>query len=120
MHHNHGVFNGIWSDMAIETTYMRYGHGQSGIICLTLRTETLKVWAYSLHACNTVINCLDHMRTLKSHRPESQNHHKEEKKARIKYDSEDRKVLRDKLELCIDPLNSEENAENLGNIVTEY
>ncbi len=24
MHHNAGIFNGIWTDMAIETTYMRY------------------------------------------------------------------------------------------------
>ena len=37
MHHNAGLFNGIWSDMAIETTFMRYGHGQSGIIGITLR-----------------------------------------------------------------------------------
>ena len=22
-----GLFNGIWTDMAIETTFMRYGHG---------------------------------------------------------------------------------------------
>ena len=32
MHHNAGLFNGIWSDMAIETIFMRYGHEQSGII----------------------------------------------------------------------------------------
>jgi len=30
MHHNTGLFNGLWSD--IETSFMRYGHGQSGII----------------------------------------------------------------------------------------
>ena len=56
MHHNAGLFNGIWSDMAIETTFMRYGHGhgQSGVIGITMRPETLKTWAYSLHACNTV------------------------------------------------------------------
>ena len=51
MHHNAGLFIGIWSDMAIETTFMRYGHGQSGIIGITLRPETLNTWAYSLHAC---------------------------------------------------------------------
>ena len=38
MHHNAGLFNGIWSDMAIETTSMRYGHGQSGIIGITVKT----------------------------------------------------------------------------------
>ena len=36
MHHIPGIFNGIWKDMAIETTYMRHGHGKSGIIGLTL------------------------------------------------------------------------------------
>ena len=26
MHHKAGMFNGIWSDMAIESTFMWYGH----------------------------------------------------------------------------------------------
>ena len=51
MHHNAGLFNGIWSDMAIETTFMRYGHGQSGIIGTILRPETLKTWAYRCILC---------------------------------------------------------------------
>lgn len=118
MHHNPGVFNGIWSDMAIETTNMRYGHGQSGIIGRKLKPETVKLWACSLHACNTVVSHLDLMRTKKQHRPESQTHHKEETKARVKCDSKDMKFLRDKLELCIDPLHSEENAEGPVNIIT--
>jgi hypothetical protein len=29
MHHLHGVWNGIWNDMYIETTFMRYGHSKS-------------------------------------------------------------------------------------------
>ena len=118
MHHNPGLFNGIWSDMAIETTFMRYGHGQSGIIRITLRPETLKTWAYSLHACNTVVSNLDAMRTQEKSEPTSQTHHKEEAKARIQTDAKDRKALRDKLEVCIDPLNTENNQEGLVNIVT--
>ena len=39
MHHTPGLFNGIWSDMAIETTYMRYGHGRKGIFGITLKPE---------------------------------------------------------------------------------
>ena len=42
MLHKPGIFNGIWSDMAIETTYMRYGHDHSGIIDLTMKPEVLK------------------------------------------------------------------------------
>ena len=42
MHHVPGLWNGIWSGMFIETTFMRYGHGPGGIIGITLRPETLK------------------------------------------------------------------------------
>ena len=80
IHHNPGLFNGIWSDMANETTFMRYGHEQSGIIGITLRPETVKTWAYSLHACNTLVSHLDAMRTQEQHKP-PQTHHKEETNA---------------------------------------
>jgi hypothetical protein len=40
---------GIWSDMYIETMFMRYGHRKGGIISITLQPETLKTWAFSLH-----------------------------------------------------------------------
>ena len=47
-------------------------------------------------------------------------HHKEEAKARVKTDTNDRKALRDKLEVCIDPLHPEENQQGLVNIVTGH
>ncbi|KAK5922319.1 hypothetical protein CgunFtcFv8_019592 [Champsocephalus gunnari] len=118
MHHRSGLFNGIWSDMAIETTFMRYGHGQNGIIGITLRPETLKTWAYSMQACNKVVENLDSMRDHEQQKCPSQTHHKEEMKARMKSDGEDRKHLREKLELCIDPLNNDQHPEGLLNIVT--
>ena len=118
MHHNPVLFNGIWPDMAIETTVMRYGHGQSAIIGITLRPETVKTCAYSLHACNTVVSHLDAMRTHEQYKPLSQTHHKEDTKARIQTDAKNRKVWRDKLEVCIDPLQTENNQEGLVNIVT--
>ena len=49
MRHIPGLWNGIWSDMYIETTFMHYGQGKRGIICVTLKPETLKVWSLSLH-----------------------------------------------------------------------
>ena len=49
MRHTQGLWNGIWSDMFIETTFMRYGHGKAGVIGITLKPETLKTWALSLH-----------------------------------------------------------------------
>ena len=57
VHHRTGLFNGIWTDMvAIETTFMRFGKGRSGII-----TQT----GYSLHACNGIINDLNEMNDKK-------------------------------------------------------
>jgi len=32
MHHVPGLWNDIWTDMFIGTTFMRYGHGPHGII----------------------------------------------------------------------------------------
>ena len=40
MRHIPGMWNGIWSDMFIETTFMRYGHGKSGIAGFILKPET--------------------------------------------------------------------------------
>ena len=117
MHHNAGLFNGIWSDMTIETTFMRYGHGQSGIIGITLEPETLKTWAYSLQTCRGIIDDLNEMRD--NERPSAQTSHKEETAARIKGDDQDRKALRDKLELCIDRLDPEQHPDGLMIIVTE-
>ena len=35
--HVPGLWNGLWSDMFIETTFMRYGHGKAGIIGITMK-----------------------------------------------------------------------------------
>ena len=51
MRHQAGLFNGVWSDMAIETTYMKYGKGPSGIIGVITKPRTLSIWAKSQHAC---------------------------------------------------------------------
>ena len=42
MRHNPGVWNGIWSDMFIETTFMRYGKGTGGLVGVTLERSTVK------------------------------------------------------------------------------
>ena len=100
-HHTAGLFNGIWTDMAIETTYMRYGHGGSGIIGITLKPETLKTWAYSLHTCNGLVVDLNEMREKET---PAKTQHKEEMPGRIITDKADRQALRQKLTSSIDPL----------------
>ena len=47
MHHTALLWNCIWSDLFIESTYMRYRHGPSGIIGATLSETTLAIWALS-------------------------------------------------------------------------
>ena len=49
MHYRPGIWNGIWSDMYIETTFMRYGKGPKGIIGITLKPSAVKRWAFSMH-----------------------------------------------------------------------
>ena len=67
MRHVPGLWNGLWSDMFIETTFMWYGHGKSGIIGITLKPETLKSWALSLHVCGQILEDLSILR--ESERP---------------------------------------------------
>ena len=40
MRHMPGFWNGIWSDVWIETTFMSFGHDLKGIIGTTLKPET--------------------------------------------------------------------------------
>jgi len=61
LHHKSGIWNGIWSDQFIESTYMRYGHGPSGIIGTTMNQETMKTWAFGMYVCTTLTNELKDM-----------------------------------------------------------
>ena len=49
MHHQNGIWNALWSDMMIETTFMCYGHDPSGMKGITLNESALDWWAKSLH-----------------------------------------------------------------------
>ena len=58
MHHQDGFRNGVWSDLFLETTYIRYGHGPSGIIGSTLNESTLAIWAFSQSTLTQLLNDL--------------------------------------------------------------
>ena len=117
LHHKAGIWNGIWSDQFIESTYMRYGHGPSGIIGTTMKPETLKTWAYSMYACTTLINDLKEMDCSTGNNM-IQMTHKEEMEARIESDASDRKSIRKTLESCMNPLEPSSLPESLVNIVS--
>lgn len=116
MHHVPGLWNGIWSDMFIETTFMRYGHGPGGIIGITLKPETLKTWALGLHICCRLEQ--DIAEVVGSEKERRQETHKEETKARIASDSSDRASIREKLKLIIDPLDPASHPPTIVNVVT--
>jgi len=117
MHHSAGLWNGIWSDMMIETTFMRYGHAPGGIVGITLKPETLKVWALSLHACSRLESDLDDM-TDEDTQSKVVTTHKEEAKARIAEDKKDRDGIRQKLDTCINPLDSAAHPSGIVNVVS--
>ena len=100
MNHNEGLWNGIWSDMMIETTYMKFGKGPSGIIGQTTKPRTLQIWAKSQHACSEVLQSLDQIREKDR---KTITAHKEENAGRIKTDQADKLKLRNFLQTCFYP-----------------
>lgn len=107
---------GIWSDMAIETTYMRYDHGDDGITRVTLNDECVKMWTYGTNIFFAIVQNLDEMRDVIP--ASALLHHKEEGMGHIKSDAKDRLALREELELCIYPLDPKQHPEDvLVNIV---
>ena len=79
--------------------------------------QCVKTWAYGIHICSTILQDLDEMQD--GDPAPSQLHHKEEGKGRITSDGKDRFILRETLELCIDPLDPKQHTrDGLWNIVT--
>ena len=48
--------------MYLETTFIRYGNGQGGLIGLTLKPKVVKKWSYGLKACIGIIEDLEQTR----------------------------------------------------------
>ena len=61
MRHKPGVWNAIWSDMYIETTFMRYGYGPNGIVGITLQPSALKRRALSMYTCSRLVQDVAYM-----------------------------------------------------------
>ena len=115
LRHNPGLWNGIWSNMFIETTFLRYGHGPGGIVGITLKPSTLKRWALSLHICSRLVRDVSMMTDEKENVVLK---HKEEMPARMKQDAVDRQKIGAKLQFAVDPLDISEQQESIVNIVT--
>ncbi len=103
----------LWKT-SLVTTFMRYGHGPNGFIGITLNEKAVHKWAMSLHICSRLMKDVADLKDSSSVEITS---HKEELASRVKYDENDRQVIREKLQTCIDPLNT---ASHLVNIVTGH
>ena len=116
MRHQPGIWNGIWSDMYIESTFMRYGHGPGGIIGITLKPKALKRWALGLHICSQLTKDIAAIR--EGNDQTTVTVHKEEMPSRKQTDAADRQHIREKLGISIDPLQPNGHPKGLINIVT--
>ena len=98
----------------IETTYMKIGKGQTGIVGATTNSRTTDIWANSHHLCGEVKSEL--VELSESKKPKSTSH-KEEGNRRMLSDQLDRTKMRKTLVNYIHPLNFEDK-ERLVNIFT--
>ena len=101
LHHTAGIYNGQWSDMFIETNWMRKGHGPGGIIGMTESPQTMATWANSIDSTMTLTGDL---KKMSGDDENVQTTHKEEAESRIARDGHDRHSLREALESRIDPM----------------
>ena len=115
--HQEGIWNAIWVDMLIETTFMRYEKGPTGLIGVTTKPRAVQIQPKSLHFCYTVLKDLDDLREKEE---PIKTYFKEESHARIVSDEIDQENLRNFLKTCIHPLDvdSHHDKTSLCNIYT--
>jgi len=100
--HIPGIYNATWTDMFIETTYMRLGHGPAGAVGVATNYNQMVKRALSFALSREVSQ---NVRAISNTEQDAlQNHHKEEADGRIKADRADRLSLRNTLDVHINPL----------------
>ena len=109
------LWNAVWMDMAIESTYMGMGKGPLGLIGVTTQERTVKVWVNGHNLCNELLSELN---ILRNNDNVDRTKHNEEGDGRIKADQLDRKKLQNTLEKWIHPLSvdTHKNSRTLVNI----
>ena len=81
----------IWTDIMIESTYMRHGKGPESIIGATTKPRSVQIWSNSLPSCN---NLLRDLNELRGRYLAQKIMHKEEAEGRMIAEMKDRNVLR--------------------------
>ena len=116
MRHNRGIWNAIWSDMFIESTFMRYGHHAGGLTGLTLKPSAVTRWALSLHTCSQLRG--DPLAMNDKQNNKATTTHKEEAPGRMKSEASDCQNIKEALQNYIDPLATNTHPPGLLNVVT--
>ena len=88
IHLQKGFWNGVWSNMAIESTYMKTGKGPRGMIGTTTNERSTTIWTSGHHLCGELTTELDDLRSKR--RSDKVELHKEEQIGRIQADGLDR------------------------------
>ena len=96
MRHNRGIWTAIWSDMFIESTFMRYGHQAGGLTGLTLKPSAATRWALSLHTCSQLRSDLLAMKDKPNNNKTTT--HKEEAPGRMTSDASYRQKIKEALQ----------------------
>ena len=107
IHLSKGLWNGIWTDMEIETTYMKIGKGPAGLIAITTNARSVQIWANGHHLCSELLTELEGLRNNGDGKNEGKRTHKEERKGRIQSDAQDRRKLQLAVKNCIHPFETE-------------
>jgi len=94
--HIPGIYNSTWTDMFIETTYMRLGHGPAGTTGIATDCHQMVKWALSFALTAEVAQLVLAMNN--NEQQTLHTHHKEETEGRIKVDKADRLSLRNTLD----------------------
>ena len=104
MHHLRGLWNGIWSDQFIESTFMRFGQQ---LWHYRHNAETGGPQGLRRHICCQILMSLKEIEDGEGNQMVCQTHHKEEGNGRIAWDAKDIEGLFKKLEVIRDLLDPE-------------
>ena len=105
-----GLRNAIWSNNAIESTYMKNGKGHSDLIGQTTQERAVKIWSNSHHLCGKVAKELQGLHLEKK---QAKSLHKEETLGKISSDTEDHKKIRDGMLTFIHPFKIETHSKDV-------
>ena len=118
MHHKPGRANGVAGDYFMESTLMRYGHSNRGMIGITESELGTARWSLSKPAVTQILEDLDGIITPSDTYEIVDDSHKDERASVVEEDRKQRMKLKDQLSKYIHPLHPEGHPPSYFNFVT--